>query len=124
VRDTLEAFAGDVADEQAQRQKKRKRGEEKTEVLKVRRVHVEGFETEQVWQQAKRVIEGVLRHADTVLDELQDEGLVTVDGEDEDEEPQIEELESEGVEDEESGDFDEEDDEDEVGMDEEDMLDL
>lgn len=107
VRDTLEGFAGDVADEQAQRQKKRKRGEEKGEVLKVRRVHVDGFETEQVWQQAKRVIEGVLRHADTVLDELQDEGLVAVDGEeDEDAAPQVEELDSEEFEDEESDDFD------------------
>ena len=122
VRDTLEGFAGDVADEQAQRLKKRKRGEEKEQVLKVRRVHVEGFETEQVWQQAKRVIEGVLGFADRRLDELQDEGLVAVGSDSGDEQnAEVEEVDSEDLEDEESGDFDEDDEE--VDGDE-DMLDM
>ncbi|KAF4121024.1 U3 small nucleolar RNA-associated protein MPP10 [Geosmithia morbida] len=87
VKGTLEEFAGQVADEQQERRKlrdnkKRKRGDasdkDSVEVLKVRKVYVDGFETNQVWQQAKRIIGGVLRHADLVLGEMQDqEEIVT-----------------------------------------------
>ncbi|KFH46843.1 U3 small nucleolar ribonucleoprotein-like protein [Hapsidospora chrysogenum ATCC 11550] len=84
VRDVLEDFAGQVADEQQQRLKesrKRKRGgADKTEVLKIRKVYVDGFETDQVWQQAKRIIGGVLKHADVTLEELQDSDQIAVNG--------------------------------------------
>ena len=84
VKNTLEDFAGDVADEQQQllkESRKRKRGgERKGDVLKVRKVHIDGFETNQVWQQAKRIIEGVLKHADEALDDLQDKNEIHVNG--------------------------------------------
>ncbi|KAI6780729.1 U3 small nucleolar ribonucleoprotein-like protein [Emericellopsis cladophorae] len=85
VKDTLEDFAGTVVDEQQIRLKKRKRGEDKGEVLKVRKVYVDGFETNQVWQQARKVIEGVLRYADGRLGELQDEGVIVEDLDDDEE---------------------------------------
>ena len=74
VKDTLEAFAGQVEEEQQRRLKesrKRKRGEEKQDVLKTRRVYVEGFETEQVWEQAKRIIGGVLELSEKALEEME-----------------------------------------------------
>ncbi|KAI9900299.1 hypothetical protein N3K66_004561 [Trichothecium roseum] len=79
VKATLEQFAGQVADEQQQRFKenrKRKRGGEKGEILKARKIYLDGFETNQVWQQAKRIIGGVLKYSDEVLDDLQDKGDV------------------------------------------------
>ena len=75
LKDTLEAFATEVGEEQQQRQKenrKRKRGGEKEDVLKLRKIYVDGFETNQVWQQAKRIIGGVLKFSDSVLEELEE----------------------------------------------------
>ncbi|KAL1872637.1 hypothetical protein VTK73DRAFT_1441 [Phialemonium thermophilum] len=84
VKETLDAFAGQVSDEQQLRQressKKRKReaagAPSKVEVLKVRKLHVDGFETGQVWQQAKRIIHSTLRESRNVLRELQERGDV------------------------------------------------
>ncbi|PSR82462.1 Mpp10 protein-domain-containing protein [Coniella lustricola] len=77
----LDAFAGQVGDEQAARRskdKKRKReeGGSSGDVLKIRRVHVEGFETGQVWQQARRIIQSTLQTSQNVLVELEANGLV------------------------------------------------
>lgn len=75
AKDTLDAFAGRVADVQLERMKiqgKRKRGEVKGEILKIRRVHIDGFETSQVWQQAKRIVAATLREVEESLRALED----------------------------------------------------
>lgn len=86
AKDTLDAFAGQVADGQLDRiksQGKRKRGEEKTEILKIRKVHIDGFETGQVWQQAKRIVTATLREVEESLRALEDAGdIAALDGED------------------------------------------
>lgn len=77
TKDTLDEFAGRLAEEQAERQKelrrKRKRGEknvEEEQVLKIRKVHTEGFGVDQVWEQAKRVIDALRGDAERALREL------------------------------------------------------
>ncbi|KAH7324503.1 U3 small nucleolar ribonucleoprotein complex, subunit Mpp10 [Stachybotrys elegans] len=86
VKDTLEAFAGQVSDEQAaqlaeSRKRKRTGAMSQSDVLKMRKVYVDGFETGQVWQQAKKIIGGVLDHSTAMLDELEGKNLASVDGE-------------------------------------------
>lgn len=79
VRDTLEAFAAQVGDEQLRRLKetrKRKRGSEKEDVLKLRKIYVDGFQTNQVWQQAKKVIGGVLQFSEQLLEEMEDKSEI------------------------------------------------
>ncbi|KAI3326081.1 Mpp10 protein [Xylariaceae sp. AK1471] len=75
---TLDSYASQVSDEQQQRQreanKKRKRAEQShsaSEVLKVRKLHVDGFESGQVWEQAKRIITSTLQDAEQTLQELE-----------------------------------------------------
>ncbi|RYP05210.1 hypothetical protein DL765_009907 [Monosporascus sp. GIB2] len=75
---TLDAYAGQVSDEQQQRlkeaNKKRKRAENppsKPEVLKIRKLHVDGFESGQVWQQARRIISNTLQDSKEALEELE-----------------------------------------------------
>ncbi|KAG5968459.1 hypothetical protein E4U57_006005 [Claviceps arundinis] len=88
VKNTLEAFASQVSDLQQQRLKesrKRKRSRDASvvgggDVLKLRKVYVDGFETGQVWQQAKKIIRGVLGFADGLVDELEERGEVVQDG--------------------------------------------
>ncbi|KAG5945415.1 hypothetical protein E4U59_005857 [Claviceps monticola] len=88
VKNTLEAFASQVSDLQQQRLKesrKRKRSRNASvvgggDVLKLRKVYVDGFETGQVWQQAKKIIRGVLGFADGLVDELEERGEVVEDG--------------------------------------------
>ena len=82
VKETLDTYAGKLGEEQAERlkeqRKKRKRGEgpkEDGEVLKIRRVHTEGFEVEQVWQQARRVIDALREDAERALEELGEVGV-------------------------------------------------
>ncbi|KAI1196873.1 Mpp10 protein-domain-containing protein [Nemania serpens] len=84
---TLDAYAGQLSDEQQQRQKeankKRKRADRihgPVEVLKVRKLHVDGFESGQVWQQAKRIITSTLHDAEQMLRELQDDNEVDING--------------------------------------------
>lgn len=79
---TLDAFAGKLGEEQAERlkesRKKRKRGEKdvnEREVLKIRKVHTDGFEVEQVWEQARRVIDALRGDAERALEELGDFGV-------------------------------------------------
>ncbi|KAI0206960.1 Mpp10 protein-domain-containing protein [Astrocystis sublimbata] len=83
----LDAYASQLSDEQQQRQreesKKRKRSGEthgQTQVLKVRKLHVDGFESGQVWQQAKRIIASTLQHAEQLLQDLEDQDEVQVNG--------------------------------------------
>ncbi|KAF3760739.1 hypothetical protein M406DRAFT_99346 [Cryphonectria parasitica EP155] len=81
----LDAFAGQVGDEQAARrlrEKKRKReaGSGSGDVLKIRRLHVEGFETGQVWQQARRIIQSALQASKDLLAELEEDGQLLKEG--------------------------------------------
>ncbi|KAI8950019.1 Mpp10 protein-domain-containing protein [Xylaria longipes] len=82
---TLDAYASQLSDEQQQRQKeankKRKRADQSRgpiEVLKVRKLHVDGFESGQVWQQAKRIITSTLQDADQMLQELEDRSEIQI----------------------------------------------
>lgn len=62
VKGVLDGVAGGVYDEQAARLRsgKRKRGDGDTgETLRIRKVHTEGFGVEQVWEQARRVIDAL-----------------------------------------------------------------
>ncbi|XXH03361.1 hypothetical protein Hte_009759 [Hypoxylon texense] len=84
---TLDAYAGQICDEQQQRQreesKKRKRSENipaKSEVLKIRKLHVDGFESGQVWQQAKRIITSTLQDSKSALQALEDLNDIQVNG--------------------------------------------
>ncbi|RYP34525.1 hypothetical protein DL767_004237 [Monosporascus sp. MG133] len=84
---TLDAYAGQVSDEQQQRlkeaNKKRKRAENppnKPEVLKIRKLHVDGFESGQVWHQARRIIDNTLQDSKEALEELESRREVHVNG--------------------------------------------
>ncbi|KAK6951011.1 hypothetical protein Daesc_007540 [Daldinia eschscholtzii] len=84
---TLDAYAGQICDEQQQRQreesKKRKRTENglgKGEILKIRKLHVDGFESGQVWQQARRIITSALQDSKSALQELEDRKEIQVNG--------------------------------------------
>ncbi|KAI0474365.1 Mpp10 protein-domain-containing protein [Xylaria cf. heliscus] len=84
---TLDAYASQLSDEQQQRQKaanrKRKRADQdpgQIEVLKVRKLHIDGFESGQVWQQAKRIITSTLQDAEQTLQELKDRNGIQING--------------------------------------------
>jgi U3 small nucleolar RNA-associated protein MPP10 len=75
VKSTLDGVAGKLSDEQSARfreERKRKRGGGMVEgeVLKIRKVHVEGFAVEQVWEQARRVIDSLRGEAERGLEAL------------------------------------------------------
>ncbi|KAI9739421.1 MAG: U3 snoRNP protein [Claussenomyces sp. TS43310] len=78
TKETLDHFATRLVDEQALRlqeqrkRNKRKRGEIGNEVnaLKIRKVHTQGFGVEQVWEQAKRVIDALRGEVVRELEEL------------------------------------------------------
>ncbi|KAL2073752.1 hypothetical protein VTL71DRAFT_11078 [Oculimacula yallundae] len=77
VKQTLDSFAGKLGEEQAERlkeqRKKRKRGDTSKDdgkVLKIRKIYTEGFEVEQVWEQARRVIDALRGDAERALEEL------------------------------------------------------
>ncbi len=86
AKETLDALAGQVADQQQQRLrdtgKKRKRDgtQDKSAVLKIRRLHIDGFETGQVWQQAKKIIASTLHESRQVLSELEESNEVEEEG--------------------------------------------
>ena len=85
-------MAGQLGDEQVERQKesrrKRKRGERITgveESLKIRRIHMEEFETKQVWEQSRRVIDAIREDAERAWSnikgmEIEDEDGVNANG--------------------------------------------
>jgi U3 small nucleolar RNA-associated protein MPP10 len=74
---TLDGFAGEICEEQTRRvqeerkDRKRKRGEEDGELLKIRKVHTKGFAVEQVWEQARRVIDALKQEVGRELEELE-----------------------------------------------------
>ncbi|KAM0287280.1 hypothetical protein ACHAQH_000594 [Verticillium albo-atrum] len=86
VKDTLDAFAGQISDEQLQRlkeanrNKKRKREAAVGDVLKIRKVHLDGFETGQVWQQTRRIIQSALSYSEDALRELEERNEIVVEG--------------------------------------------
>ncbi|KAH8785522.1 U3 small nucleolar ribonucleoprotein mpp10 [Diaporthe sp. PMI_573] len=84
AKQALDAFAGQVSDEQqAARLRDRKRKREvgpNSDILKIRKVHVDGFETGQVWQQTRRIINGALSLSENVLQDLKENGQIQTDG--------------------------------------------
>ncbi|KAK7429646.1 U3 snoRNP protein [Neonectria magnoliae] len=84
VKSMLEGFASQVGDEQQERLKENRKRKRATgasdDVLKMRKVYVDGFETGQVWQQAKRIIGGVLKYSEEALSELKQRDEVVVNG--------------------------------------------
>lgn len=74
LKETLDPIAASVAETQQQRlqdaRKKRKRGQEyeDEDVLRLKKVHVDGFAIEQVWEQARRVIEAARHEAELGLE--------------------------------------------------------
>ncbi|KAK3342916.1 Mpp10 protein-domain-containing protein [Neurospora tetraspora] len=88
AKETLDALASQVSDHQQAKLKeiaatiggkkrKREAGYDKNAVLKIRKLHVdEGFETEQIWQQAKKIIASAVKEAGDVLKELEENGIV------------------------------------------------
>ncbi|KAK3402076.1 Mpp10 protein-domain-containing protein [Sordaria brevicollis] len=102
AKETLDALAAQVADHQqaklkeiaatigAGKKRKREAGYDKNAVLKIRKLHVdEGFETEQIWQQAKKIIASAVKEAGDVLKELEENGIVGT-GEEQEQEKTIE----------------------------------
>ena len=65
------------------KKRKREAGYDRASVLKVRKVHVEGFETGQVWQQVKKIIGCALEEGEEVLRQLEEEGEVVREGKEE-----------------------------------------
>ena len=88
AKDILDAFAPRVSDEQQQflkdldsNRKRRGDHEGRPELIKIRKLHIEGFQTPQVWQQARRVISSTLELSNAALRELQERNEVeTVEG--------------------------------------------
>jgi len=78
AKDTLDSLAAQVGDcqqtrlQEAGKKRKRSPEQDKTNLLKLRKLHIDGFETGQVWQQAKKIIGGALRESTQLLQELQD----------------------------------------------------
>lgn len=76
VKDTLDNLAGQVVDQQQARlreaSKKRKREtQNRIDALKLRKLHIDGFETGQVWQQVKKIITSTLEESTQLLEELE-----------------------------------------------------
>ncbi|KAK0708375.1 Mpp10 protein-domain-containing protein [Lasiosphaeris hirsuta] len=76
AKETLDNLASQVIDLQQLRLqeagKKRKREiQDKSAVLKLRKLHTDGFETGQVWQQAKKIITSTLHESTQILEELE-----------------------------------------------------
>ncbi|PHH62086.1 hypothetical protein CDD81_7579 [Ophiocordyceps australis] len=82
VKEALEGFAaqaGQLAEQLLKERRKRKRTDkqqDEIELIKLRKVYIEGFETGQVWQQANKIISGVLNVSERVFDELVEKGEI------------------------------------------------
>ncbi len=106
VKHTLDAFASQISDEQQRSLReagnKRKRsgadGAARADLLKIRKLYVDGFETGQVWQQAKRIISSALSQSSEVLRELQDSHRVETGSEDDQEDVKVLEFGGDGFE--------------------------
>ncbi|EMC97738.1 hypothetical protein BAUCODRAFT_33465 [Baudoinia panamericana UAMH 10762] len=81
LKNVLDPVAADVSAAQQQRQlearKKRKRGDHISddEVLRLKQIHTQGFTAEQVWEQARRVIDGARREAERGLAKVRERGV-------------------------------------------------
>ncbi|KAI4743402.1 Mpp10 protein [Aureobasidium sp. EXF-12298] len=101
LKQTLDPIAKSIAETQQQRlqeaRKKRKRGQndEDEEILRLKKVHVEGFAVEQVWEQARRIIDAARQEAQRNFDELAEKYAID-DSEDESESQDGEGLSEEG----------------------------
>lgn len=101
LKQTLDPIAKSIAETQQQRlqeaRKKRKRGQndEDEEILRLKKVHVEGFAVEQVWEQARRIIDAARKEAQRNFDELAEKYAID-DSEDESEGQDGEDLSEEG----------------------------
>ncbi|KAK4176745.1 Mpp10 protein-domain-containing protein [Triangularia setosa] len=86
AKETLDSLAGPVSDQQQQRLreagKKRKRdgSHSQSAILKIRKLHLDGFETDQVWQQAKKIISSALQESTSVLEELEENNEIEQEG--------------------------------------------
>ncbi|KAF1350845.1 U3 small nucleolar ribonucleo protein complex, subunit Mpp10 [Delphinella strobiligena] len=125
LKDTLDPIAATLSDAQQKRlqdsRRKRKRGEQlgEEEILRLKKVHVDGFAIDQVWEQARRVIDAARKEAEKGLETLKER--YAVEEEEEEDESDIGEegvdYEIEGVDDgaEEYHTSDDEDEEEEDG---------
>lgn len=101
LKQTLDPIARSIAETQQQRlqeaRKKRKRGhnDEDEEILRLKKVHVEGLAVEQVWEQARRIIDAARKEAQRNFDELAEKYAID-DSEDESEGQDGEGLSEEG----------------------------
>ncbi|KAG9964167.1 Mpp10 protein, partial [Aureobasidium melanogenum] len=101
LKQTLDPIAKSIAETQQQRlqeaRKKRKRGQndQDEEILRLKKVHVEGFAVEQVWEQARRIIDAARKEAQRNFDELAEKYAID-DSEDESEGQDGEGLSEEG----------------------------
>lgn len=90
LKNILDPLAKDVSEEQQERlqaaRKKRKRGEDVVDgnVLRLKQIHTDGFGTEQVWEQARRVIDAAREEAQQGLEKLQPHVSATTSSESED----------------------------------------
>ena len=86
LKHALDPLAADVSTLQQQRlqesRKKRKRGDRTNEedVLRLKQIHTEGFGQEQVWEQARRVIEAARTEAERGLEEAQQKEQADAEG--------------------------------------------
>lgn len=84
LKHALDPLAVDVSAIQEQRQqdarKKRKRGErlDEDEVLRLRQIHTDGFALEQVWEQARRIIDAARVEAERGLERTSKQGSEAV----------------------------------------------
>lgn len=82
AKNILDKSAGILANEQAQKIKetrKRKRGNSEPDaseqVLKIKKIYTQGFEIENVWEQARRVIDALKENAEKNFNELTKKGV-------------------------------------------------
>ena len=86
LKHALDPLAADVSKVQLERQqearKKRKRGQhlDQDGVLRLKQIHTESFSVEQVWEQARRVIEAAREEAERALDAVDTSSLDGVNG--------------------------------------------
>ncbi|KAL1302129.1 hypothetical protein AAFC00_002563 [Neodothiora populina] len=124
LKKALDPIAASISEAQQERfadaRKKRKRGEhldEEDQVLRLKKVHVDGFAIEQIWEQARRVIDAARKEAEKGLNELQAKHAAQESQDEEDDESEMGEegvdYEVEGVDDDDDEEYHTSDDEDE-----------
>jgi U3 small nucleolar RNA-associated protein MPP10 len=104
LKQTLDPIAKSIADTQQQRlqeaRKKRKRGQDHVnsdDILRAKKIHVDGFGVEQVWEQARRIIDAARKEAQRNFDELAEKYAIDDESEDDGEDADGEEqLSAEG----------------------------